>query len=160
MVDKNSSILLVELEKTLHGFRKTEATPAAIAIHVRRGDTRAISKSWGNLSAEYFLKIVKNTEPLVICTDEETKLEPFASKFPKATILTPEHASTWETLGILSEAKELVMANSTLSWWAAWIKLNKDQSSVYFPKPWHPDEINTFEKLMLTNAIYCIADYE
>jgi hypothetical protein len=160
MVEKNSSILSAELENTLQSYRNTKVTHSALAVHVRRGDTLKISKSWGILSAEYYLKIIKNSKSLVICTDEARELKDFTSKFPKATILTPDDVNIWETLWVLSTSKELVMANSTLSWWAAWIKLNKDKSSVYFPKPWHPSDTETFENLMLTNATYCIADYE
>jgi hypothetical protein len=160
MIENNTKILRAEIEKTLQRMPDSNTGEGEVVLHIRRGDTRAISKSWGVLTDEYYLKIAEGSKGVVICTDDITERENLMRKFPNATILTPMNKTTWETLKILASAKELVMANSTLSWWAAWLSLNQYGTKVYFPTPWHPNEKNAFEKLVIPGSIYTVAEYE
>ena len=160
MVDRTSLSVAVEIEKTLQDLPPTHLIQDAMALHMRRGDTRKISKSWGVIADEYYLSIAGNSGKLIICTDDETGVENIVQKFPTAKILTPQNVTTWETLKILASAKELVMANSTLSWWAAWLSLKREGNTVYFPSPWRPNETKSFESLVIPGAIYRPADFE
>jgi hypothetical protein len=160
MIDNNGQILRAEIEKTLQSLPDTSTSEGAVVLHIRRGDTRVISKSWGVLTDKYYLRIVENSKKVVICTDDLTEKENLIRNFPDAKILTPMNTSTWETLKILASAKELVMANSTLSWWAAWLSSDQRGIKVYFPTPWRPNKENAFEKLVIPGLIYTVADYE
>ena len=160
MVQNNSQIIRTEIEKTLRSLPDTNLSQDSVILHMRRGDTRKISRSWGVLTDNYYLGFVKDSREVIICTDDVTESENLARKFPDAKILTPMDTTTWETLKILATAKELVMANSTLSWWAAWLILNQRDTKVHFPAPWHPNEVKAFEKLEIPGSIYSVAEYE
>lgn len=160
MVENNSQILRTEIEKTLQRLPDTNSSQGSAILHVRRGDTRKISQTWGVLTDNYYLGIVKDSKKVIICTDDVTESENLARKFPDAKIFTPMNTTAWETLKILATAEELVMANSTLSWWAAWLILNQRDTKVYFPAPWRPNEVKAFERLAIPSATYSVAEYE
>jgi hypothetical protein len=160
MVENNSQIMRTEIEKTLQSLPDMNSSRGSVILHIRRGDTRKISQSWGVLTDNYYLGIAKDSKKVVICTDDVTESENLSRKFPNAKILTSMDTTAWETLKILATAKELVMANSTLSWWAAWLLLTQFDSKVYFPAPWHPNEVEVFEKLAIPGSIPTVAEFE
>jgi hypothetical protein len=84
---------------------------------------------------EYFSKISKNDENIIICTDSHSD-DPFIlSKFPTAKIVGSDTASTWETFSVLSNSKKLIASNSTFSWWAGLLALHRG-GVVCVPHPW------------------------
>jgi hypothetical protein len=160
MVERNSSVILEELGAALEMISTCLLEKATTVMHIRRGDTKVISESWGVLSSAYYLKIVDQTKSLIICSDDDSISSLFAGEFPNATFLSPSNSSTWEALKILISGNQLVMANSTLSWWAGWLKAKKDPKSVFFPDPCRPLERITFENLKLNSVNFCIAEFE
>lgn len=160
MVERNSSTLQKELRATLESVYVRLFQEKTLVMHVRRGDTLAISKSWGILSTEYYLKFTGQSKSLLICSDDDSLPGLFEGEFPGATFLSPSNTSSWETLKILSTGDKLVMSNSSLSWWAGWLKAKEDPKSVFFPDPWRPLERITFENLKLNSVNFCTAEFE
>ena len=160
MVDKNRLMLEEEINAEL-GFEKSALNREQdLVLHIRRGDTLEISKNWGVLSVNYYLKQVDTNTPLVISVDDTKEIEVLRSNFPNATFLSPENTTTWQTLKVLSEARTLIIANSTLSWWAAWVKSQKTPHTVYFPDSWRPGDHGTFENLRIDSALIVESDFE
>jgi hypothetical protein len=160
IVERNSSVILEELGAALELVSARILEEDTTVMHIRRGDTKAISESWGILSSDYYLKIVDQTKSILICSDDETTARLFVGEFPTATFLSPSNTSTWESLKILITGNQLVMANSTLSWWAGWLKAKKDPRLVFFPDPWRPQERISFEKLKLNYVNFRTAEFE
>jgi hypothetical protein len=145
MVTDNSSHLMkhVEMkfdqlsdEKTyypeLHGLEYD-------AIHIRRGDYKSLSDTFGLLDLNWYMRNLDGKKPLVIATDDlEGSAEIIKSLNPDF-VLDPKYVSPWQTLKILSTAKCLVLANSTFSWWAGYIGAEKG-NSVVFPRPFYKSE--------------------
>jgi len=48
---------------------------------------------------------------------------------------SPQGVAPIETLNLMATAKHFIIANSTFSWWAAWIGSGK-RSHVIAPRPW------------------------
>jgi len=160
MVERNAFLLEKELRSRLATEKSGRYWEDNVVMHIRRGDTRDIAKSWGVLTPEYYKRHHTDGESLLICTDEEAGISALQQTFPTATFLSPSNTSTWETLQVLTMAKKLVIANSTLSWWAGWLNSKIDPDVVYFPDPWRPGERVSFEKLRIDSVNFTAAEFE
>ena len=129
-------------------------------VHIRRGDTKQISQEWGILSLEYYEKLINQSDELVICTDESDFKEKIVKKFPHSLIVSPEESSAWQVLKIMTNSKDFVMANSTLSWWGGWLAINKGGTKVYLPDPWRPNNPKAGQSLNIKLAISVPAIFE
>ena len=110
------------------------------AIHIRRGDYTKNSNHYGVLSFDYYRKILNDSYETVICTDDELFERDISTAFPNARILGPSKSTSWETLSLLAHATRLIMANSSLSWWAGYI-VSEKSGEVIAPTPWFKSSI-------------------
>ena len=160
VAEENIDDLLMEMGKTIENISDLDIREFDCVLHIRRGDTKEISSSWGVLSIPYYQKRIRSGEKILICTDEKENLESFKNSFPNCTIITANDSSPLQTLAILANSRKLIMANSTLSWWAGWYKSKKIPGSVMFPVPWRPTEKGIEDNLLFYNAKTCNAEFE
>lgn len=114
-----------------------------VAIHVRRGDYLNDKSGFFSLSEAYYiaadrylLENVGKYTPLIFSDDTEwvknhmncVKDPIFASDF---------HLEDFEELILMSHCSHHVVANSSFSWWGAWLNSNPDKY-VLAPRLWHP----------------------
>lgn len=108
-----------------------------IAVHVRRGDYLRFKNSIGLLSYKYFLKAINllGTDRKVVVFSDDSNIE---SEFPTSGnfVFTPElaGASSIETLVLIKDFTNIVISNSTFSWWGA--VLGAADKNVVAPKKW------------------------
>jgi hypothetical protein len=125
----------------------------SVAIHVRRGDyvsSPAISSRHGTCSMEYYQTAVKTiigrvVQPhfFVFSDDPAWAKENLSLTGPKTVIGQngPDHA--YEDMRLMSLCKHHIIANSSFSWWGAWLCRNPDKV-VIAPQQWFQDKnINT-----------------
>jgi hypothetical protein len=117
----------------------------SVVIHVRQGDLINVKNSMGILDHSYYLrainKIKENNGNLdfnfIILTDDVSRANDIVVQLKLAnfSIFGPDQLNTWQSLKVMSNAKNLIIANSTLSWWGAFIASDKGGKS-YLPTPW------------------------
>jgi hypothetical protein len=129
-------------------------------VHIRRGDTKEISKEWGVLSLEYYEELVNDSKDVIICTDETSDRGSIQKKFSKSLVVTSQDSSAWQVLKIISLSQVFLMANSTLSWWGAWIAVNSRNTKVYFPEPWRPGNEKIGQSLKIRSSVLKPAIFE
>ena len=126
----------------------------SVSLHFRRGDyvndpvTAAFhakcSLNYYEESVNYFLTKFKN--PLFfIFSDDIEWVEKNIADWPiqKVIIKTPENTPGWVEMYLMSLCKNNIIANSSYSWWAAWLNSNPGKV-VVAPEKWFSDEaINT-----------------
>jgi hypothetical protein len=157
------SQILHEISRYLE---KVEMPPIAMGstikevAHIRRGDTKEISKEWGVLSLEYYEELINDSKDVVICTDETRDKGSIQKKFSESLVVSPQDSSAWQVLKIISLSQVFVMANSTLSWWGAWIAVNSRNTKVYFPVPWRPGNEQIGESLKISSSVLKPAIFE
>lgn len=98
-----------------------------IAVHVRRGDY--ISEYYTLLGRDYYSKALSHLPklPVYVFTDDMNQ----AQKIVKADVyFTKDH---YHDLNLMTKAKHHVIANSSFSWWGAWLA---DSKQVIAPKSW------------------------
>ena len=113
-----------------------------IAIHIRRGDYRKLSESFGMLNSSYYkgalevaLSLVPNAKCWVFSDDISEARKLLSNLTHDFTFVEPPKATEpAESLLLMSSAKANVIANSTFSWWSA--KLNSKTQIVLAPDKW------------------------
>jgi hypothetical protein len=118
----------------------------SVSVHFRRGDyitnpkTNAIH---GLCSQDYYFKAIEDvcnyvSDPhfFIFSNDPEWVKENFSIPFPMHVITVNGPEKNYEDLHLMSLCKHHIIANSTFSWWGAWLCTNKDKR-VYTPKSWY-----------------------
>ena len=109
----------------------------SIALHIRRGDFLINSGNHHNLSLDYYEKALKHFDKrrqVIIFSDDpvwckEQKL------FENDRFLVSEGNDSYTDLCLMSLCSDFIIANSTFSWWGAWLSENKNKD-VVAPKIW------------------------
>ncbi len=134
------------LKSTSQWFKESEELikrENPIVIHMRRGDYLAAKDDFGVLAIDYYEEAVsilseKETSRSVwIFTDspELIRKEIANSRLQNAVIVTPPSESNPnESMILMSRASDLVISNSTYSWWSAY--LSSGNSHIVAPKKW------------------------
>ena len=132
-----------------------------VAIHIRRGDyiTDAQTNQFhGTCSMDYYLKGIaaitsKIKNPmLVFFSDDSAWVKNNFEKVPfdKIFISHNKGANSWIDMYLMSICSHNIIANSSFSWWAAWLNRNKDKIIVA-PKKWF-EGVNIDSKLILLDG--------
>lgn len=120
----------------------------SIAIHIRCTDKKTVPKYYtlyGEMSNEYYTKavnyIIENQNL------QNAKLYVFSDDIDEAKKYTPTHLpvtfvsntiskSAIEDFYLITQCRHVVMANSTFSWWAAYLNVHTDGIKI-IPTPWY-----------------------
>lgn len=124
-------------DQVMSKFAKVEEKTV---LHVRRGDLlKPECKGMGLLSAGYYSdsvsKLGVDGSNVIILTDDKINTSKVARDLGVTDIYGPDQLSTWETLAVFARAPYLVSANSTLSWWGAYIGRERGNQAI-FPSIW------------------------
>ncbi len=123
----------------------------SVAVHLRRGDYASKSNYnsfFGTLSLDYYEKAVNEIKRQIsnpkffIFSDDMNWCRQNLTFLPDAEFVshnTPVHAS--EDLILMSLCEHQIIANSTFSWWSAWLNPVKNKS-VVAPVKWFQTNYN------------------
>lgn len=107
------------------------STPNSVAVHVRRGDYLTwAAQRHGVLPVSYYQEAAAQfVQPTYfLFSDDSDYTLPFTS--------TKVHCTPWEDLWLMSLCKHAIIANSSLSWWGAWLGADKAGGKVIAPRQW------------------------
>jgi hypothetical protein len=114
-------------------------------IHVRRGDyLREPHKSFhGILSGDYYSEAVKQVyrdapEAQFFLFSDDGEWLDNAGVLPCATRVKPGREA--EDIYLMSLCKHAIIANSSFSWWGAWLGDKQPNRTVIAPQKWFTDE--------------------
>jgi hypothetical protein len=106
-----------------------------ISLHVRRGDYLTKSNFHTNLSnTEYYQKALEHFkgEKYLIFSDDLDFCKTYFRDLKNAEFV--EGLSTTEELYLQTKCHKSIVANSSFSWWGAWLK--EESKAVIAPKEW------------------------
>ena len=134
----------------------------SVAIHVRRGDyTNAnVQKVHGLLPPTYFqgaaqqmARMTENPEFFVFSDDPNWCEKNLSFNGRPVTFV---HAClgplAWEHMHMMSHCRHHIIANSSFSWWAAWL-CKFPQKRIIAPKPWFKDPKKTANDIYQAGTI-------
>jgi hypothetical protein len=117
----------------------------AVSVHIRRGDyahNPIINSLHGVCSPEYYQKAVEqitkeveNPHFYVFSDDGEWAYHNWVRDFPTAFVMKNGPEEDYEDLRLMSLCKYHIIANSSFSWWGAWLS-NFPGKIVYAPRNW------------------------
>lgn len=119
-----------------------------VAVHFRRGDYLSNAKSrtiYTECSTYYYYTAMKiiarsisNPLFLVFSNDIEWVIRNVFFEYPVIFVEEKWDLTSIETLYLMSLCDHFIVANSTFSWWGAWLSKNQDKL-VFAPERWYLD---------------------
>jgi len=124
----------------------------SVSLHIRRGDyvsLKQVNDAFGVLGLEHYdkaIKIIKEKmkEPrFFIFSDDIAWAKENLKIGENAVFVSSPEIKDYEELILMSKCKHNIIANSSFSWWGAWLNQNKNKI-VIAPKQWFKtDKFNT-----------------
>ncbi len=122
----------------------------SVAVHFRRGDyvtNPTYKKILGPLPNQYYYKALEEiqrrvNEPFFYFFSDEPQWIRKNFDLPKNSVVVDYNADEndyWKDMKLMSMCKHNIIANSTFSWWAAWLNKNPNKI-VIAPKHWFADD--------------------
>jgi hypothetical protein len=108
-----------------------------IALHIRRGDFLRNSGNHYNLDLSYYesaLSQYENDRQVVIFSDDPVWCKK-QSLFKDDRFLVSESDNPYVDLCLMSMCSDFIIANSTFSWWGAWLSTNPNKK-IIAPTKW------------------------
>lgn len=117
----------------------------SVSIHIRRGDYVAdptMYTSHGACGIDYYnrcveslCETVKDPHFFVFSDDPQWSRDNLKLGYPAVFVDHNDMAHGHEDMRLMSQCKHNIIANSTFSWWGAWLNTNKDKR-VFAPDRW------------------------
>lgn len=122
-----------------------QSGPSAF-VHVRRGDyvtDPRFGREIGILSAQYYRAAVDRLTALHpgirlhLFSDDPSGAQEFLKGIKGLSIVDPDRRlDVHETLQLMTSCRHGILANSSFSWWAAWL-IDSAEKTVIVPSPWY-----------------------
>ena len=112
-------------------------TDNPVALHIRRGDFLRNSGNHNNLNLDYYedaLKFFDDGRQVIIFSDDPIWCKE-QTLFKDDRFLISETDNSYIDLCLMSMCNDFIIANSTFSWWGAWLSQNSNKK-VVAPKKW------------------------
>lgn len=122
-------------------YRAQVAGDDSVSVHVRLGDylSPTVSAVFTALGREYYARAIAVMTKLIgrvrlfVVSDDVEAAKNFFETGHQATFV--EGTSHFDDLGVISACRHHVLANSTFSWWGAWLDGRPD-GIVVAPREW------------------------
>lgn len=125
----------------------------SVSIHIRRGDyifDKKTNKRFGVCDIRYYFKAVyliakeiKDPHFFIFSDDPLWAKQNLHLKFPCVYVDHNTGKKAYEDMRLMSYCQHNIIANSSFSWWGAWLNQNRNKI-VIAPKKWFRDKsINT-----------------
>ena len=136
-----------QLDKQNHLIANDISKNNSISIHIRRGDFLLKRNNNHNIDLkDYYLKAIdksskcfKNPKYFIFTDDPLWVTENFILDYSYIIVDVNYGTKSFFDMYLMSLCKSNIIANSSFSWWSAWLNNNKDKI-VYAPKDWFNDK--------------------
>jgi hypothetical protein len=130
---------------------KTKINNKIISVHMRFGDYDLFPDVYPRCSVEYYtnaLALMPADAQIILFSDDREKASQFFKTIEKPYVVY-DYLSKYEDLCLMSLCDYHIIANSSFSWWGAWLSESK---KVVAPKKWYGSNPNAPK---LWSDIYC-----
>ena len=116
----------------------------SISVHLRRGDYISNEKTRGKFGVcnltyyekaiDYFIKTVEEPRIFIFTNDPDYAEDNLKINYPSIYVTHNSGRKSFEDMRLMSLCRHNIIANSSFSWWGAWINKNPDKI-VIAPSP-------------------------
>lgn len=146
--DKIWEGLSAEFLEKMKGYQRSIDESLAVSVHIRRGDYLDNEEAYGNICTEaYYRKAIDlvrsqypqavffffSNEPLWV---REWLKSAYSGELPFEIIEGTDESTGYLDLFLMSRCRHHIIANSSFSWWGAWLNPDK-KKLVIAPAKWH-----------------------
>lgn len=130
--------------ETVVKFRTLMRSMESVSIHVRRGDyvsNAKVQSAYGSCSLQYYQEAMKLIGARVpspswfVFSDDISWVKEHLAFPGEVTYVSGHSISDAEELSLMAACKHNIIANSSFSWWGAWLNQNREKI-VIAPDPW------------------------
>ena len=114
----------------------------SVAIHIRRGDYLNHNEIFGNIcTVDYYLKAISQLKELekdlhfYFFSDDKDWIKSNFNLENSSMVDCNYEEDSWQDMCLMSYCKHNIIANSTFSWWGAWLN-NNPNKKVIAPQKW------------------------
>lgn len=128
-----------------------------VSLHVRRGNYLNLSQYHYNLNIDYYKNAInyfKGYKFLIFSDDIEWCKQQFIGNEFEFV----ENKTDFESLHLMSECQHHIIANSTFSWWGAYLDPDNSKKVVYPDKWFGPHYENFTTKDLFPNEWICLSE--
>ena len=121
----------------------------SISLHIRRGDyvqKKRYKNVYANCSLDYYRRGVEHIaqqypEPTIYVFSDDIPWVKMNLKLPYKVVYVSHNtgAKSYEDMRLMSACKHNIIANSSFSWWGAWLNSNPEKI-VIAPQKWFNDD--------------------
>ena len=132
--------------ETYRMYRNKMRTSCSISIHIRRGDYHSNKNKdvYGSIcTLNYYRKAIRKIKNLLadkvtfyIFTDDPEWVHTHFSINNCILVEKPENVADWQDMCLMSSCKHHIIANSSFSWWGAWLGENPEKI-IIAPDSWY-----------------------
>lgn len=144
-------------EEALRVAERMGEAAESVSLHIRRGDYVSIKKiadvhgvlpmSYYKNACDLILQKIPSAHFFISSDDIGWAKEHFPKNYPVEFISSP-NIPDYEELALMNQCRHHIIANSTMSWWAAYLNQNPAKI-VIAPKNWFRDPTKKTENLVL-----------
>jgi hypothetical protein len=124
-------------------LEQIDAAPVSVSLHVRRGDYASAAENYIALPLDYYFRAIefirrRFEDPVffIFSDDIEFARQNLPSGMRRVFVEGNDDFSSHEDQRLMAACQHHIIANSSFSWWGAWLSPSPDKV-VVAPRHWH-----------------------
>ena len=143
--------LMIKIEPSainLQILKEIKTNNQSVSLHIRRGNyvnVESVNKVHGTTKLNYYYEAIKTIAKIceqpvfyIFSDDINWAKENLKLSYKHVYIDHNSAKKDYEDLRLMSACKHNILANSTFSWWGAWLNVNKEKI-IIAPREWFAD---------------------
>ena len=123
---------------------KIAASPCSVSLHVRRGDYLqaphaalhdALDRGYYDRAVNLVQRLAGERVEFFLFSDEPDFIADAFADLPGVHVVRSDPAASWEDMFLMARCRHNIIANSSYSWWGAWLNPAEDKR-VIAPARW------------------------
>ena len=123
---------------------KIAASPCSVSLHVRRGDYlqaphaalhEALDRGYYDRAVNLIQRLAGERIEFFLFSDEPDVIAEAFADLPRAHVVRSDPSTSWEDMFLMARCRHNIIANSSYSWWGAWLNLAEGKR-VIAPARW------------------------